>query len=371
MREERIPARLTDFVFDQSSLVVIVADHEGVIREASRYAEEFAGRSLAGVDLTDIVVDFGGEFDLERAALEGGTRLMTLCGAAGTPESFRFDVGECGDEFLLVGEILHDEHEALREHLLRLNGEVNDLNRELQRRAAELERLVELKSRFIGMAAHDLRNPIGGIRGMSDVLRQEAESAGDDARAEVFAMMHESSGFMLSLVEDLLTAVEFEAGRLHLNLETTDLNELIASTARLNQLLADRREVRLAIRSTTALPRMRLDRMKLHQVLNNLISNAVKFSPTGATVVISARSETGSVAISVADRGPGIPPEELPGLFTPFQRTSVRSPHGERGTGLGLSIAKGIVDAHGGRISVDTEVGNGSTFTVSLPVGGR
>ncbi len=368
MPEEAIKSRMTDLVFEQSSLVIMVTDREGVIREASRYAEEFAGRRLVGVNLTDIVVDFEADLDLARLALEGGRQLMTLSGAGHNPESFEFKISDCGDRILYVGEILHEEREALRAHLLRLTGEVSDLNRELQRRTAELERLVELKSRFIGVTAHDLRNPIGGIHGMSEVLRQEAETEGDDAHAEVFAMMHESSGFMLSLVEDLLTAIEFESGQLRLNLEPADLDELVASAVRLNRLLAARRGVELALRRSESLPRMRLDRMKLHQVLNNLISNAVKFSPTGATVVISAGTENDSVIVSVADSGPGIPPEELPKLFTPFLRTTVMSPHGEKGTGLGLSIAKSIVDAHGGCMRVDTEVGIGSIFTVSLPV---
>jgi signal transduction histidine kinase len=133
-------------------------------------------------------------------------------------------------------------------------------------------------------------------------------------------------------------------------------------------MLAEKKGIRLAFAPECGLPPVILDRQKIEQVLNNLVSNALKFSLPGSMVRVSASRVNGSVVVTVGDRGPGIPSEELDRLFKPFSRTSVRSTAGERSTGLGLAISRKIVEAHGGRIWAESEVGMGSTFSFSLPV---
>ncbi|MEO0081904.1 MAG: ATP-binding protein, partial [candidate division WOR-3 bacterium] len=117
-----------------------------------------------------------------------------------------------------------------------------------------------------------------------------------------------------------------------------------------------------------ALPRVRFDRTRIEQVLNNLVSNALKFSRPGTKVKVSVGQMDGLMAVSVEDRGPGIPADELVKLFRPFSRTSVRSTSGEKSTGLGLAISRKIIEAHGGRIWAESEVGKGSTFHFGLPL---
>ena len=130
----------------------------------------------------------------------------------------------------------------------------------------------------------------------------------------------------------------------------------------------DAKGVQLHVQPGEQLPAMQLDRLKMHQVLNNLVSNAVKFSPRGSVVTVSVAREGAAVVVSVHDSGPGIPASEFEKLFKPFQQTTVRSAGGEASSGLGLSIVKPIVEKHGGRIWVESKVDVGSTFRVSLPV---
>jgi len=359
---------LLSLVFDQASLLAIVMDREGTILRASRYAEDLVGREICGLPFATILVQLASEFDLHEALSAADTRQLTVATPDGLPQTFRFRFTDFGDEILALGEHTHRDNDSLHRSLIALNGEVSNLNRELQKKTVQLEKLSEQKSRFLGIAAHDLRNPIGGIHGLSRILMEEATASGDEAHAEIFAQMRESSGFMLELIEDLLSAVTIESGAMDLNLESLDLNELIASNLRLNRIVADAKGVRLDAQPGAQLPAMRLDRLKMHQVLSNLISNAVKFSPRGSTVTVASAREGSTAVISVQDTGPGIPTSELEQLYSPFHQTTVRSPGGEASSGLGLSIVKSIVEKHGGRISVESEVGVGSTFRVSLPI---
>ena len=173
---------------------------------------------------------------------------------------------------------------------------------------------------------------------------------------------------MLELIEDLLGAVTIESGAVKLSLEPTDINELIAASARRNRIVADAKGVGLDVRPAEDAPALCVDRLKTHQVLNNLISNAVKFSKRGSAVTVAAKRDAEAVEVSVADEGPGIPASDLDKLFQPFQRASVRTPDGEPSSGLGLFIARAIVEQHGGRIGVESRVGAGTTFRFSLPL---
>ncbi|TVR29614.1 MAG: PAS domain-containing sensor histidine kinase [Spirochaetaceae bacterium] len=368
MHSNAIESSLFSLVFDQASFLAFVTDREGTILRASRYAEELIGRELSGLPFADILINFAQAFNLEQALAAAGTQLLSVTMQNGKPQTFCFHFDDCGERILALGDPTHHDNEALHSSLIALNGEVSNLNRELQKKTVELEKLNELKSRFIGTTAHDLRNPIGGIYGLSKLLMEEATASGDERYAEIFTEMRGSTGFMLGLIENLLSAVTIESGVMQLTLEATDLNELIASNVRRNRIVADARGIGLHVAHAEPLPAIQLDRLKMHQVLNNLISNAVKFSARGSVVTVSAARESTAVVVAVEDRGPGIPASEFQKLFTPFQQTTVRSPDGEAGSGLGLSIVKAIVEEHGGRIGVESEVGVGTTFRVWLPL---
>ena len=241
---------------------------------------------------------------------------------------------------------------------------------EIAEKNAELRQLNEVKNQLLGMAAHDLRNPLSVVSAASQFLLDDASRALPEAkRTDFMRRINASSEFMLKLIDDLLDVAKIESGKLDLELKDEDLCALIDENLVMNQMLAERKGIRLDFAHECGVPRFRFDRGKVEQVLNNLISNALKFSQSGTAVTVTASRVNGSAVVSVRDHGQGIPPEELDKLFKPFSKTSVRSTAGERSTGLGLAIAHKIVEGHHGCIWAESEVGKGSTFSFSLPVG--
>jgi two-component system, OmpR family, sensor kinase len=254
------------------------------------------------------------------------------------------------------------------EELSRLNNELAAAQRELAKKNAELERLNEQKNQWLGLAAHDLRNPLEVVLLYSRFLREErAEQLGPE-HAEFVNSIERSSRFMLNLVNDLLDVSKIEAGRLELDFVDVDLRELVGRNLQLNRVLAERKQISIAYDGPDAAVPARLDTAKLEQVLNNLIGNAVKFSPRASRVTVRLAAEEGRAMLSVEDEGPGVPAAEMNKLFQPFGRTSVRSSAGEKNTGLGLAIVKRIVEGHGGSIEVGTAQGGGAAFRVTLPL---
>lgn len=228
--------------------------------------------------------------------------------------------------------------------------------------------LSELKDRFLGMAAHDLRQPLGTLKGLLGLMLHEHVGEVGPAQKQLLNRMDRSCGAMLELVETLLDVQAIEKGQLVLQEETSDLLSVVLGCVESHSALAEAKGISLEWELPEDLPVLEVDSTRICQVISNLVINALKFSHPGTRVLVSAEQRENEAAISVMDQGQGIPADELPRLFTDFGRTSVRPTGGEPSTGLGLAIVKRIVDAHGGRIEVTSEVGKGSVFTVLLPV---
>ena len=252
--------------------------------------------------------------------------------------------------------------------LQEVNQKLLEAQRELREKNKELERVNAQKDRFLGMAAHDLRNPLGHISTVADILLEDLDGKITEQQRELLEITRSSSQFMLDLVNDLLDIAKIESGKLHLNLQETDLAALVSQNVALNRALADKKNITLVLDVPDDLPPLTVDPGKMEQVLNNLISNAIKYSYPGTTVSIRLARQGDSVLLSVADEGQGIPADELGKLFQPFERTSVTTTAGEKSTGLGLVIVKRIVEGHHGKIWVESTVGKGTTFFVSLPM---
>ena len=252
--------------------------------------------------------------------------------------------------------------DALYDEISRLNNDLVTMQRELARQKAELERLNAEKNRYLGMAAHDLRNPLHAILMSSEFLLDECPPG---EQREFIQTIHDTARFMAALVDDLLNVARIEAGELHLDYSVVDLRLLLERNAAINRPLAARKQIELVYHISETPPAL-ADAAKLEQVLNNLIGNAVKFSPPGGRVEIRLTAQGGTFCLSVRDHGPGIPPERQKTLFRPFQRGETGSA-GEKSTGLGLSIVKRIVEGHGGRIWVESQPGAGATFYVEIP----
>jgi len=173
---------------------------------------------------------------------------------------------------------------------------------------------------------------------------------------------------MLNLIGNLLDFSAIESGNLELNLKEFDLNHFFTTYYSMTKSLASNKQIALKLDIPEKLPPITADSDRIMQVLDNLITNALKFSYPKTTVTLSARKVDDSILISVADQGQGIPKHEIMKIFQEFSKTSVKPTDGEKSTGLGLAIVKKIIEAHGGTITVESEVGKGTTFTINLPI---
>jgi signal transduction histidine kinase len=250
-----------------------------------------------------------------------------------------------------------------------LNSELVNLHRELARRTAQLEDAIEQKNQLIGMAAHDLRNPIGAIRGFAQLLLARLSDRLDDREHMILTRIERSSDHMLDLVNDLLQLAELERTGLTVAIDVAelDLAALVVQSIEVEAVLAEQKDITIELDLEKDELLAVVDERKIEQVLANLLSNAVKFSEPGSPVEVVLGLDGEVVVLEVRDEGPGIPAEDQGRIFEPFARASVRPTAGERSTGLGLAIVRRIVEGHGGRIEIDTAVGVGSTFRVLLP----
>ncbi|MBF0454586.1 MAG: hybrid sensor histidine kinase/response regulator [Magnetococcales bacterium] len=237
----------------------------------------------------------------------------------------------------------------------------------IQKQKEKLVELNDMKNRFLGMAAHDLRNPLSAICGLSEMLLQMELPEAD--RRKFITTIRGAGKQMLNLINDLLDVSVIESGKFDLDLRPEDLAKLAKERVGLVRLLAEKKEITL-VSELQETPPTFFDTDRIAQVLDNLLSNAIKFSPLGSQITVRTETQEGLVCFQVSDQGPGIPEKEQNKLFGEFQKLSVRPTGNEKSTGLGLSIVKKMVDAHQGSITVESQVGKGSTFTLALKIGG-
>jgi len=255
----------------------------------------------------------------------------------------------------------------LYEEISRLNNELIDLHRELQKKNTELHQLIEDKNRLIGMASHDLRNPLTVILGYGQLVYEASTETLSGQQRHYLETIIASSNFMLKLVNDLLAASQLESGKLELELRPVDLEGLCRHVLEISGIQAASKEITLEF-AGEPLPELLLDPLRIEQAVQNLIGNAVKFSDPGSRVELRLCRREREVRITVTDYGHGIPADKLEHIFTPFTSIDKTGTRGERGTGLGLAISKRIIEAHHGTIRVESTLGKGSTFIISLPL---
>jgi signal transduction histidine kinase len=273
-----------------------------------------------------------------------------------------------GDSVMAIGESNPRELETMKSSFLELNQELTNMTRQLHKTNIELKKLNDLKNHFLGVAAHDLRNPIGIIMGYSNFLLEELEPHLSAGQIEMLKTIQGTSEFMLHLLNELLDITAIESGKLHLELARLNLLDLIKKNVALNSIIAEMKNISIHVESFEILPEILADESKIIQVMNNLINNAIKYSNPNTRIRISLFLTGENITVAVADQGLGIPDAELGKLFKPFERTSVKGTRGEKSTGLGLSIVRNIILGHKGKIWVESKVGVGSTFYFSLPL---
>jgi len=229
--------------------------------------------------------------------------------------------------------------------------------------------LEEMKLDFVSMAAHELRTPLTSIRGYLSVIQEESKGKLPAELASFLDKAFISSTQLASLVENLLSVSRIERGSLQIQSQITAWEPLVEEAYNNFLPQAKERQVNLTyIKPKSALPLVLVDKFRISEVISNLVSNALNYTPAGGLVEISLEANNQEVITHVKDNGPGIPSAALPKLFTKFFRVSGVLEQGSKGTGLGLYISKAIVDMHKGRIWVESELGKGSRFSFSVPV---
>ena len=331
-------------------------------------AEPHVGTGELDVVLLDLSLpDAHGLETVDRMrALAPGLPIVVLTGT--DDESLAVQAVQAGaQDYLVKGHadgrlLVRAVRYALERHRLERD-RLRLLERERAARATA-EAAARARDEVLGVVSHDLRNPLSTIGMCAEVLvERPPEDPGE--RRELLATVQQAVGWMQHIIRDLLDVTSIEAGRLAVQREAQPAGDLLLAAFELLEPQAEARGLRLMLRADAALPAVDADRARVLQVLLNLGGNALKFTPDGGRVTLGARRAGAFVAFAVADTGRGIPAEHLPHVFDRFWQAR----QGERGgAGLGLAIARGIVEAHGGTIVVESEVGRGTTFTFTIPV---
>jgi two-component system sensor histidine kinase/response regulator len=236
--------------------------------------------------------------------------------------------------------------------------------------ADQLRKANEAKNKFLGMCAHDLRNPLASIRGLAEFLLEPSIGPLNTEQAGIVADIQSASQSMLTLVNELLDITAIEAGVLQLSPTPTCLLQLATSAVRMTAIEAARKGTRIEIDPDSSPIVLPLDAGRIRQVVDNLLSNAVKYSPPGSLVRVRVEQRdtpARQAVFSVIDEGPGVPEAERGRLFQDYGRLSVRPTGGEKSTGLGLAICRNIIEAHRGRIEATNQPAGGCVFSFHLP----
>jgi signal transduction histidine kinase len=277
------------------------------------------------------------------------------------------------------------QEEALRsseEHLQQLVSEQSLSRRQLEKQASDLARLAEeneiakqraeaanmSKSQFLANMSHELRTPLNAIIGFSDMMKGQLLGPIGSVRYIEYARdIHSSGTHLLSLINDVLDMSKIEAGRYTIHPEPLDAAEMLRTCERLVRVRASEAGVALGIAAAQELP-LSADARALKQILLNLLTNAIKFTPSGGSVSLSAGRENDGIVFRVADTGCGIPAEDLPRIGRRFEQVDNALTRKGEGTGLGLALCRALVDLHGGTLTLESTVGVGTTVTVWLPL---
>jgi signal transduction histidine kinase len=245
---------------------------------------------------------------------------------------------------------------------VRTQDELGELAQTFNQMSSDIHRANQLRKQMTADIAHDLRTPLMVISGYLEALR---DGTLKPTQARFEAMSHEAA-LLTRLIDDLRTLSLADAGELKLLPQAVEPRDLLEQVQRSFEPLAAEHGVTLRVQADTALPDLQVDRERMVQVLANLVSNALRYTPAQGKVTLGARQQAGSVQLIVSDTGSGIAADKLPNIFERFYRVEASRTENQGESGLGLAIAKSIVEAHGGTITAESTLGKGTTFIITL-----
>ncbi len=243
-------------------------------------------------------------------------------------------------------------------------------NEQLQKMNRKLQEIDKMKSDFISVVSHELRTPLTTIKAFVELILMKPEMDGQQ-RAKLARTINLEADRLTRLIEDLLDLARIEADSMKWRLEELSIEDVILQSLEYIRPLLENKGLHLTTKFNSPLPVLRGDRDRLAQVVTNIISNALKFTPTGGSIHIAAHAESvpaAQIVVAISDTGIGIPAQDLELIFDKFQRSGDQLTNTIEGSGLGLAIARQIVEYHGGRIWATSMYGKGSTFTLTLPL---
>jgi signal transduction histidine kinase len=279
------------------------------------------------------------------------------------------ELGALAASFNAMAESVAETRIALEQHAHTLEEKVEARTQRLQAVNDELQEANRLKSEFLATVSHELRTPLNVIMGYASMMGDGGVGPVTDEQRELLNAVHRYSSLQLDLITNVLDFSRIASGKVSLRIEQFTLNTVLRDLQQLNTPRLAERDIDLVLDVAPGSPTMETDRVKVQEIIHNLIDNAVKFTEHGSiTVRTFAGLMRGHVVIEVTDTGVGIPPEELPHVFEEFRQVGESSTRRTGGVGLGLSIVKGLVGVLGGRIGVQSKLGEGSTFRIELPI---
>jgi signal transduction histidine kinase len=234
-----------------------------------------------------------------------------------------------------------------------------------KKRAEKIEEASRLKRQMACALAHDMKTPLNVILGHAELLAEPGERSTPTQRLSSFKCIRENIDSIVKLITDFLDVARLETSKLPHAVDLVQMNAVAEDVVMQQMIMAREKNLKLALKLEPDLPPTSGDFNELHRALSNLVSNAIKFTPTGGHITVSSQMAKNDIAITVKDSGSGIPKDDLAVLFSEFRR--LRGAANSEGTGLGLFIVKTIIEAHGGTVAVESQVGIGTTFTIILP----
>ena len=263
----------------------------------------------------------------------------------------------------------NDELGQVSDGFNRMLAEIQAHDLELRTAWHEADAASRAKTEFLANMSHELRTPLNAIIGFSEIIKLEMLGPLGTGRYRHYAQdIFDSGNHLLAVITDILDISKVEAGEFELHAEPTGLEEIVDQSLRLVRERAEAAGIRIDVTIDPNLPHLLIDRRLIKQSLINLLSNAIKFSPEdGSVAVQAARGPGGSVLLSVADSGIGIAEDDIPSVLQPFSQVESAFSRSHEGTGLGLPLAKSFIEAHGGRLEIDSTVGRGTRVTLHIP----